>query len=138
MGLRCLFFRLFYWKRTTSDTMFQRHVGLQQQQQGRVGLGRVLSHNVCNTANLTKSTCRVKRPEPTNHRDATRQAGYQSTVHSREVTESKIQYLYIIVDFPSNQQMFRIPNCERMYLHRDQFVPIVLCSGSIYRKYRFF
>ena len=28
--------------------MFQRHVGLQQQQ-GRVGLGRVLSHNVCNT-----------------------------------------------------------------------------------------
>ena len=28
--------------------MLQRHVGLQQQQQGRVGLGRVLSHNVCN------------------------------------------------------------------------------------------
>ena len=28
--------------------MFQRHVGLQQQQQGQVGLGRVLSHNVCN------------------------------------------------------------------------------------------
>ena len=30
--------------------MFQRHVGLQQQQQqGRVGLGRVLSLNVCNS-----------------------------------------------------------------------------------------
>ena len=32
--------------------MFQRHVGLQQQQQqGRVGLGRVLSLNVCNNNN---------------------------------------------------------------------------------------
>ena len=32
--------------------MFQRHVGLQQQQQGRVGLGRVLSLNVCNIKHL--------------------------------------------------------------------------------------
>ena len=35
------------------STMFQRHVGLQQQQ-GRVGLGRVLSHNVCNISPFNK------------------------------------------------------------------------------------
>ena len=34
--------------------VFQRHVGLQQQQQGRVGLGRVLSHNVCNISPFNK------------------------------------------------------------------------------------